>query len=93
MLFRSPTNYKITHIYHNLQNEDDSTQEIEAAISDFYSEKPLDFMEFGEPDIKNERIYTVKIFGIPKYQSSITIVHTFFGVFKVTSMLTNFVDK
>lgn len=89
-----PANYVVSHVYHNLQKEDNpSTQELEVAIRDFYSEKPMDFMKFGDPDTKNERIYTVKIFGIPKYQSSITIVHTFFGVFKVTSMLTNFGAK
>ena len=50
-------------------------------------------MEFGDPGAKNERIYTVTIFGIPDFKSSITIVHLFFGKFKVSSMLTNFVDE
>ncbi len=53
----------------------------------------MDFMSFGEPGTKNERIYTVTIFGIPGYQSSITVVHVFFGVFKVTSMLTRTLSK
>lgn len=84
-----PKNYKISHVFHNFQSEADlEVREIEDAINTFYSGKPLDFMEFGEPDTKNEKIYTVKIFGIPRFQSSITIVHKFFGVFKVTSMLT-----
>ncbi len=52
----------------------------------------MSFMEFGAPDTKNKRIYTVEVFGIPAFQSSITIVHTFFGVFKVTSMLTSLFD-
>ena len=87
-----PANYKISHVYHNLQKEKDScTQELEDAISALYSGKPMDFMEFGTPDTRNERIHTVKIFGIPNFQSSITMVHTFFGGFKVTSMLTNFI--
>jgi hypothetical protein len=50
-------------------------------------------MEFGEPDTRNERIYNIKLFGIPGFQSSLTIVHRFFGVFKVTSMLTRFVGQ
>ncbi len=84
-----PANYKMSHIFHSFQSEADSQmREIEDAINALYSEKPMDFMEFGDPDTKNERIYTVTIFGIPKFQSSITIVHRFFGVFKVTSMLT-----
>ncbi|KAB0675087.1 hypothetical protein F3X87_19200 [Aeromonas caviae] len=87
-----PANYKISHIYHNFRSEADSeTREIENAINTYYSGKPMDIMEFGDPDTKNERIYTVTIFGIPKFQSSITIVHRFFGVFKVTSMLTRVV--
>lgn len=87
-----PANYEISHVYHNLQSEaDPERQQIEDAINTIYSEKPMAFMEFGDPDAKNERIYTVTIFGIPEFQSSITIVHRFFGVFKVTSMLTRIV--
>lgn len=87
-----PANYSISHVYHNFRSEaDPKTQQIENAIDAFYAGKPMAFMEFGDPDTKNERIYTVTIFGIPKFQSSITIVHRFFGVFKVTLMLTRVV--
>ena len=87
-----PENYKITHNFHNFQSEaDPQMREIEDAINTFYSGKPMDFMEFGDLDAKNERIYTATIFGIPKFQSSITIVHRFFGAFKVTSMLSRVV--
>lgn len=90
--FSLPVNYKIAHVLHNVQSEaDPSTGEIEDAISSFYSGKPMDFMEFGDPDTKNQRIYTATVFGIPKFLSSITIVHRFFGDFKVTSMLTRIV--
>jgi len=83
-----PSNYSISHIFHNFQSGVNSQiQCLEDAIDTFYEGKPLDFMEFGEPDTKNEKIYTVTIFGIPNFQSSITIVHRFFGAFKVTSML------
>lgn len=87
-----PANYTISHIFHSLQSElEPQIQAVEDAINTFYSGKPLDFMEFGDPDARNERIYTVSIFGIPQFGSSITIVHRFFGVFKVTSMLTRVV--
>jgi hypothetical protein len=87
-----PSNYEIGHIFHNFHNETGAEfKEIESAINTLYSGKPMDFMEFGDPDTKNDRIYTVTIFGIPNFQSSITIVHRFFGVFKVTSMLTRVV--
>lgn len=88
-----PTNYSISHVYHNLRSEvNPEMQQIEDAIDIFYSGKPLAFMEFGAPDARNDRIYTVNIFGIPGFKSSITIVHRFFGVFKVTSMLTRTVQ-
>lgn len=88
-----PENFVISHIFHNFQNEARSeNQELEDAISTFYAGKPMDILEFGEPDMKNVKIYTASIFGIPKFQSSITIVHTFFGVFKVTSMLSRVVN-
>lgn len=87
-----PANYEMSHVFHNFQGESDpQIRAIEDAINTFYSGIPMDFMEFGGSDTRNERIYTVTIFGIPKFQSGITIVHNFFGVFKVTSMLTRVV--
>lgn len=89
-----PDNYQISHVYHNFQKENDEiAQKIEDEIEKFYSGKHMDFMEFGAPDTKNKRIYTVKIFGIPEFKSSITVVHEFFGTFRVTSMLTNVVNS
>jgi len=85
-----PQNYNVSHVYHNFSRSNDPALDIiEKGIDEFYSGEPMDFMEFGDPDTRNERIYTVTIFGIPEFKSSITIVHRFFGTFKVTSMLTN----
>ncbi|PCK92031.1 hypothetical protein [Pseudomonas viridiflava] len=87
-----PVNYSLSHIYHNFESDSDvQLRNLEDAIGQFYSGKPMDFMEFGDPEAKNEKIYTVTIFGIPGFKSSITLVHNFFGVFKVTSMLTNLI--
>lgn len=84
-----PENYKISHIYHNfLSFADSEMTNLTSCIDKFYSGKPMDFMEFGDPDTKNKRIYTVTIFGVPEFKSSITMVHEFYGNFKVTSMLT-----
>lgn len=83
-----PANYTINHIYHSLiNNSDPTTKAIEAGIEEFYKGEPMTFMEFGKPDLQNERIYTAEIHGLPNFESSITIVHLFFGKFKVTSML------
>jgi hypothetical protein len=84
-----PTHYVIYHIYHSLSTDDGSEGKLEAAIESFYRGKPVAALEFGQPDLKNERIYTADIHGRPNFESSITIVHLFFGKFKVTSMLTN----
>ncbi len=87
-----PPNYSVHHIYHRLIGETDAElQALEAHIDLFYDAKPLDFMTFGNPDARNERIYSVEIHGIPGFKGSITIVHKFFGVFKITSMLTRYV--
>ncbi|WP_246722873.1 hypothetical protein [Aureimonas sp. OT7] len=89
-----PSDYKVSHIYHRfISDADAERQALEAGIDRFYDGKPLDFMSFGNPDLRNERIYTVEIHGLPGFQGSITIVHKFFGVFKVTSMLTRFVSR
>lgn len=88
-----PSDYRISHIYHRLVSKADAERRaLEANINLFYDEKPLDFMEFGNPETRNERIYTVEIYGLPGFRGSITIVHRFFGIFKVTSMLTRFVN-
>lgn len=88
-----PSHYSISHIYCNLLREKASPYFlIEKEIEKYCSGKPMDFMQFGKPNTQNENIYTVEIFGLPNFQSSITIIHLFFGKFKVISMLTNIVD-
>lgn len=84
-----PNYYSVAHIYPNFSFEQDlNSANLEKEIEKFYSGKPPTFMEFGKPNTNNERIYTVEIFGGPQFQSNITIVHLFFGKFKVISMLT-----
>lgn len=83
-----PENYTINHIYRSLINSSDpTTKALAAGIEEFYKGEPMAFMEFGKPDLQNERIYTAEIHGLPNFESSITIVHQFFGKFKVISML------
>ena len=83
-----PDRYRIQHIYHRLGLPGDHRPPVEAFLEGFYASDPPGLMEFGTPETRNERIYSVKIFGVAGYGGSITLVHTFFGVFKVTSMLT-----
>lgn len=83
-----PANYSINHIYHRFLGAPDiELDPVVASIDKFYDGKPPEFLPFGNPDTRNERIYTVEIHGVPAFGGSITIVHRFFGVFKVTSML------
>jgi hypothetical protein len=53
-----------------------------------HSFPPMEVLNFGHVNARNATVYSVKIFGIPGFQSSITVVHEFYGVFRVTSMLT-----
>jgi len=83
-----PENYNIQHIYHFLNGSFSPEYEAtEEGIKEFYSENPMDILDFGRPNVKNESIYTVKVFGMPEFKTSITLVHEFFGVVGVTSML------
>jgi len=83
-----PANYSINHIYPSLATGGDSVSKaLKQGIEEFYSGKPLAVMEFGKPGLHNERIYTAEVFGLPDFEGSITIVHLFFGKFKVISML------
>jgi len=89
-----PDNYAINHVYCSLISDQHSVMsQVETEIEAFYSGKPMDFMEFGKPNTKNESIEPVEIFGIPNFGSSITLVHVFYGKFKVISMLTNVVQS
>ncbi|MEG8049019.1 hypothetical protein QP178_03625 [Sphingomonas aurantiaca] len=82
-----PTEYVIGHIYHSLTAADGSSDPFAASIESFYYGKPVTVMDFGKADLKNERIYSAEIHGMPDFGGSISIVHLFFGRFKVTSML------
>lgn len=86
-----PENYFIHHQYPNFVSDDG---EPSAHMPDFFQEllagEPTGVLNFGKPNTQNERIYTVKVFGMPGFGSSITVIHLFYGKFKVVSLLTNF---
>lgn len=84
-----PQNFSMRNIYHNLTDESLSLKETEliAFMERFYESETPEILHFGEARLQNEHIYTAKIFGVARFRSSITIVHLFFGHFKVTSML------
>jgi len=84
-----PQNFSMSNIYHNLIDELMPPEEIEllASMERFYESETPEILHFGEAQLQNEDIYMAKIFGISGFHSSITIVHLFFGHFKVTSML------
>lgn len=91
-----PDNYDINHVYHNFDDSNESQEErtLKQLLLDLYSGKPLEVMNFGRVSALNETVYSVKLFGVSNFGSSITIVHNFFGVFRVTSMLKNmYVEK
>ncbi|MGA3116260.1 MAG: hypothetical protein ABSF90_17705 [Syntrophobacteraceae bacterium] len=85
-----PQEFSLENIYHNLIDESLTSLGIDfhAYIEQFYQNEPSDILHFGDAKLYNQGAYTVKVFGITDFRSSITIVHLFFGHFKVTSMLT-----
>jgi hypothetical protein len=84
-----PADYRTRHVYHNFETKTESPEEkaFKEMLREFYRGKPLTALNFGRVNALNETVYSVKIFGIPGFLSSITVVHDFFGVFRVTSML------
>ena len=85
-----PSHYSIRHIYHNFVDDSASPEQkqLEQHIECIYSGASMQSLNFGCLKFSNSTIYTAKIFGLPNFGSSITLVHTFYGIFKVTSMLT-----
>ncbi|WBX89118.1 hypothetical protein [Achromobacter mucicolens] len=87
-----PENYLIHHQYPSFSNDCGDElglsrfREFESLIAG----DPIAVLDFGKPNTKNERIYSVKVHGVPGFKSSITVVHLFYGKFKVVSLLTNF---
>jgi hypothetical protein len=87
---RLPAQHSIEHVYHNFLDPGETPKEKEFKnhLLSFYSGEPMAVLDFGRVRALNTSVYSVKVFGIPRFRSSITIVHDFFGVFRVTSMLT-----
>lgn len=90
-----PSDYFIHHQYSNFINQDSFKQNLPVfrEFEELISNEPITILDFGKPNTNNERIYNVKVFGIPNFKSSITIVHLFYGTFKVISLLTKIHSK
>lgn len=86
-----PKNYRVAHVYHNFQNVGASPEELKLykALETFYTGEPAEILNFGAVKTLNTSIYSAKIWGVKDFGSSITVVHEFFGRFRVTSLLTN----
>lgn len=87
---RLPDEYEIRHVYHDFIDRAELPEEaaLRQAISELYSGEPMKVMDFGAVPTLNGTVYSVKIFGMPRFASSITLVHEFYRSFHVTSMLT-----
>jgi hypothetical protein len=88
-----PANYRTGHIYHNFEDKTESPEEkaFKESLREFYGGEPLAALNFGRVNAQNAAVYAAKMFGVPGFRGSITIVHDFFGVFRVTSMLSKLV--
>ncbi len=91
-----PENYVIHHQYPSFSSEHSDVEQALQVFEEFeryISVRPIKVLDFGKPNTQNERIYSVKVFGVPDFKSSITVVHLFYGKFKVISFLSNFYAK
>ena len=89
-----PPEYQPRHIFHAFvdDGETEQCQQFTTMLDAFCSEADqLAVLNFGSVKTLNASIYSVRLYGLPCFQSSITVVHTFFGAFRVTSMLTRLV--
>ena len=84
-----PDGYTTNHVYHNLIDKAEPPQmkQLKKMLLSFYGGEPMAALEFGQVKALNTTVYAVKVFGMPGFLTSITIVHDFYGVFRVTSML------
>lgn len=87
-----PAEYSIKHVYHNLHIEGLSPErdKLHGVLAKMYHEghmNALEVLDFGQVETLNETVYSARIFGHPGFGGSITVAHRFFGVFRVTSML------
>ena len=84
-----PSHYEVGHIYHNLVHDGLTEEErvLHESIAKFYSGTAMSGFDVGTVRTLNSSVYSVRLFGLPEFKSSITVVHEFFGTFKVTSML------
>ncbi len=88
-----PPEYSVSHVYHDFfeADFDPRVKAFRDQLIKFYGEDNKDATEilnFGKLRTLNTTVYNARIFGLPNFSTSITIAHTFYGVFRVTSMLT-----
>jgi len=89
-----PANYEIRHIYHNLGDAaaNPEVAQVEDTIEKSYANVPNTVFSFGDAKTFSEDVYKVKVIGSPDFLTSVTLVHQFYGSFRVTSMLTRIFD-
>lgn len=84
-----PASYLVRHIYHQLSSSDSPpVSAFKVELESFYENKLIGVIEIGNLKNENQSIYHCRVFGLQDFTSSITIIHEFYGAFKVTSMLT-----
>lgn len=89
-----PKTYSVGHVYHNFVDEHEAPErrKFVEEMRAFYASELGEILRFGEVRALNTDVYTVKLIGLRGLGGSITLVHRFYGVFEVTSMLSLFVD-
>lgn len=86
-----PSGLSVRHIFHSLYDEDETMHEkaIKEEALNLYFGNMAKKMGFGEKLANNKNIYDVGMVGFSGYEGGIVVAHTFFGVFKVLSIVDN----
>jgi hypothetical protein len=89
-----PAAYRTKHVYHNFKNKEETSKEraLKKMLLAVYSGEPLAVLSFGPVSAQNTSVYSVKVFGIAGFKSSLTVIHDFFGAFRVTTLLSKQVE-
>lgn len=84
-----PAHFQIGHEFHNFVDSNATPLDsfVRKQLGLAYSGNPSKEWDFGQVKTMNATVYSAKLFGAPDFESSITIRHEFYGVFRVTSML------
>jgi hypothetical protein len=87
----APNTHTMSHVYLSLGSDDPQINEqkkLVGSMLEYFFKNHRDLIEHFEADHVDEVVYTNELIAPAGMDASITIAHSFYGVFEVVSMLT-----